>query len=152
MVGQATRLSVRVSRHNQVGANLCQEILMIKDEASPLVIDIAKGFISLVMAIEPKWNKAYFRFCSQNSVAEAKGSFVADSGVQIIDVLKHKDFFHPTAKKGQDLLAALGKSEGVFLLVIDSSYNYEIKFEYQDMSRWKISKLGGGTGIPLGLE
>ncbi|GAB7126174.1 hypothetical protein JCM19000A_06810 [Silvimonas sp. JCM 19000] len=63
-----------------------------------------------------------------------------------------KFFFHPIAKKGQDLLAAPGKAEGVFLLVIDSNFDYEIKFEYEDLDRWKISKLGGGTGVPVGIE
>ena len=46
---------------------------MIKDEASSLVVDIAKGYISLVMEIEPKWSKAYLRFCVQDSMSEAKG-------------------------------------------------------------------------------
>jgi hypothetical protein len=125
---------------------------MVKDEATPLVIDIAKSFISLVRGIEPNWRKAYLRFCSQNSVSEAKGSYVRESGVEIIDVLKHKNFFHPISKKGQDLLAAVGKSEGLFLLVTDSNFDYEIKFEYQDMNRWRISKLAGGSGIPEGME
>lgn len=125
---------------------------MIKDDATPLVVDMVKGFISLVLEIEPKWSKAYFRFSSKNSVSEAKGSIVSDSGVEIIDVLKHKSFFHPVTKKGQEILVALGKEEGTFLLVVDASFDYEIKFEYKNLSRWKISKLGGGTGIPDELE
>lgn len=125
---------------------------MIKDEASPLVIDIARGFISLVMSIEPGWKKAYLRFLAEESESEVKGSVVSESGVQIIDVLKHKDFFHPAAAKGRELLQALGKDEGLFLLIIDSSFDYEIKFEYENMDRWKISKFDGGTGIPTGLE
>ncbi|MDR3428742.1 hypothetical protein [Silvimonas sp.] len=125
---------------------------MVNDEATPLVIDIARSFISLVREIEPSWRKAYLRFCLRDSVSEAKGSYVHESGVDIIDVVKHKDFFHPVAQKGQDLLAALGKTEGVFLLVTDSSFDYEIKFEYQDLNRWRISKLGGGTGVPSGIE
>jgi hypothetical protein len=72
--------------------------------------------------------------------------------VEIVDVLNHKDCFHPIIKKGQELIAALGKTEGVFLLIADSNFDYEIKFEYQDMNRWKISKLGGGSGVPIGIE
>jgi len=123
---------------------------MVKDEATPLVVEIAKGFNSLVRGIEPNWQKAYLRFCSHETSSEAKGSYVHESGVEIIDVLKHKQFFHRMVRIGQELLAALGKAEGVFLLVTDSNFNYEIKFEYQDMNRWRITKLGGRTGIPEG--
>jgi hypothetical protein len=126
--------------------------IAIKHEATPLIIDIAKGFITLVRGIEPNWRKAYLRFGSHHSVSEAKGSYVHQSGVEIIDVLMHKDFFHGVARKGQGILAALGKTEGVFLLVTDSNFDYETKFEYHDMNRWRISKLGGGTGIPEGIE
>lgn len=81
---------------------------MIKDEANPLVIDIAKGFIRLVMSIEPGWSKAYLRFLAEESESEVKGSVVSGSAVQIIDVLKHKEFLHAVASKGRELLHALG--------------------------------------------
>jgi hypothetical protein len=122
------------------------------DKTTPLVAEMAKDFISLVRTIEPGWRKAYLRFSWRNSASEVKGSYVHAGGVDIINVIGHKDFFHPANKKGQDLLVALGKTEGLFLLVVDSSFDYEIKFEYQDMNRWKISKLGGGTGVPEGIE
>jgi hypothetical protein len=125
---------------------------MITDEATPLVIDIAKGFITLVREVEPKWEKAYLRFVSHDSTAEAKASYVHAAGVEIINVLKYKDFFHSITKKGQELLAALGKDDGLFLLVTDSNFNYEIKFEYQDLDKWRISKLAGATGVPEGIE
>jgi hypothetical protein len=125
---------------------------MVKDEATPLVIDIAKRFITLVRGIDPNWHKAYLRFSSHHLVSEAKGSYVHESGVEIIDVLRHKDFFRAVARKGQQLLSAVGKTEGVFLLVTDPKFDYETKFEYHDMNRWRISKVGGGTGIPEGIE
>ncbi|MHC6186882.1 hypothetical protein ACYU0V_12180 [Acinetobacter sp. X9] len=124
---------------------------MINDDASSLVVEIAKKFITLMMGVEPQWEKAYLRFSCNNSVTELKASFVSETGVEIIDVLKYKDFFHPMNMQGQELLAALGKIKGVFLLVIDANFDYEINFEYQDMNRWKISKLAGGTGVPEGI-
>jgi hypothetical protein len=125
---------------------------MITEEATPLVVDIAKSFISLVRSITPDWSKGYLRFCSQTFVSESKASYVHKSGVEIIDVLQFKDFFQRTTVKGQELLAAIGKSEGLFVLVVDSNLDYEIKFEYGDMEKWRISKMKGGTGIPVGLE
>jgi hypothetical protein len=38
----------------------------------------------------------------------------------------------------------------VALLIVDSTFNYEVKYEYEDSSRWAISKVGGGSGIPVG--
>lgn len=124
----------------------------MSDEATPLVIEIAKGFVSLLRQTEPKWQKAYLRFVSDESGAEAKASFVHTDGVEIINVLNHKTFFHAVTTKGRELLAALGKDRGLFLLVTDASLNYEIRFEYQDMDKWRISKLSGGTGLPEGIE
>lgn len=125
--------------------------MMMNDVASSLVVEITKKFITLMMDVEPQWEKAYLRFSCNSSAAEIKASFVSETGVEIIDVLKYKDFFHPMNMKGQELLAALGKIKGVFLLVIDANFDYEINFEYQDMNRWKISKLAGRTGMPEGI-
>lgn len=125
---------------------------MIKDETTPLVIDIAKSFIKLMQEIEPKWNKAYLRFCSQELVCETKGSYVCGAEIKIINALSYKYFFHSINEKGQELLAFLGKMQGIFLLTIDSNFEYKIVFEYQNLNRWKISKLNGGTGIPKSVE
>ena len=125
---------------------------MISAEATPLIIDKVKGFVSLLREIAPDWQKAYLRFSEWNSVSETKASYVHPDGIEIIDVLKHKEFFQSTSRSGEELLAALGKAEGIFLLVVDSKLDYEIKFEYQDPDKWRISKLGGGTGAPEGIE
>jgi hypothetical protein len=114
---------------------------MIKDEASPLVVDIARAFISLVMSIQ-----------AEEDETEIKASVRSGAGVQIIDVLKHKDFFHRATATGRALLQSLEKEKGLFLLIVDASFDYEIKFEHEDMDRWKISKCDGGTGVPTGLE
>ncbi|MCC4590167.1 hypothetical protein LL974_03335 [Xanthomonas campestris pv. cannae] len=124
---------------------------MIASETTPLIIGLAKDFISVVSKVDPAWDFGYFRFSLQDSYSESKASCAYKSGVEIIDVLKFKYFFHEANAKGREILSSMGKSEGVFLLVIDSKFNYEIKFEYTDMDKWRISKIGGGTGIPVGL-
>ncbi len=125
---------------------------MIKEEATPIIVDLAKSFVSLMQGLASDWSTAYLRICSREAMSEAKASYVHRSGVQIIDVLEHKEFFHAAAAKGRDLLAALEKSAGLFVLIVDSALDYEIKCEYDDMNKWRISKIKGGTGVPEGLE
>ncbi len=67
------------------------------------------------------------------------------------DAVKNSGFYVSMDKKGRQLLKLLGKDTGVFVLIIDASFDYKIDFEYEDLSRWRISKLNGGTGIPVGL-
>lgn len=124
---------------------------MIKEETTPLVIDIAKSYVECLQGIDPNWTKGYLRFFSQQAVSEVKGSYTNGSDVSIVNVLKHKVFFHALNDKGRVLLELLGKKQGVFLLTIDANFSYEIAFEYQEMDRWKISKLDGGSGIPEGI-
>jgi hypothetical protein len=125
---------------------------MIKDDTTPIVIDIAKSFTKLMQGIEPKWNKAFLRFSGQDSVCEVKGSYLQGADVVMINALKHKNFFHPINDKGEELLISLGKKQGVFLLILNPNLEYEIKFEYDDLNRWNISKLDGGLGVPEGIQ
>lgn len=125
---------------------------MINEKATSIAAGLAKSFISVISGIDPEWHKGYLRVYVGDGVSEAKASYVRQSGVEIIDVLKHKEFFHAAPAKGRDLLAALEKSSGLFVLVVDASFDYEIKFEYKNMNKWRISKLKDGSGIPEGFK
>jgi hypothetical protein len=100
---------------------------MIKDEATPHVIDMVKNFVSLLRQIEPQWKKAYLRFYSQDSVREIKGSYAHETGVVIIDSIKNKSFFNPAIDKCQEVLKSLGKAHGLFLLSVDQNLKYRIE-------------------------
>lgn len=125
---------------------------MISEAATPFAVGLAKALVKLVQEVEPDWRNAYMRVSLREGGVEAKASYVHASGAEIFDVLQHKDFFHSATREGRELMAALGKDRGVFLLVVDSNLNYEFKFESANMDRWRISKLRGGTGVPEGLE
>jgi hypothetical protein len=126
--------------------------MMITDETTPIVISIVQELISVVREIDPKWKNAYLRFFLEEGHSQAKASYVHESGVELISVFQHGDFYESTVKKGEELFASLGKKQGLFLLIADSNLSYEIKFEYDDMSRWQINKLDGNTGVPVGIE
>lgn len=124
---------------------------MINENAAPIVLDIAKGFIAALSLVDAQWETGYFRFSVDEFVTEVKGSYVSPVGIKLLDVLRSKDFFHPVAEQGQALIVALGRTRGVMLFIVRSDFEYEIKFDFENLGRWKISKTAGGTGIPQGL-
>lgn len=124
---------------------------MSGDEVSPVVMDMAKRLMLLVRDAYPGWKEAYLRFSAHDLVSEVKASCVHGDGVDILDVAQHGHFFQLMGRQGQELMNALGMKEGVFLLVVNAQYDYEIQFERADMTRWRISKLDGGTGVPAGF-
>ena len=124
---------------------------MMTDAATPIAVDLVRALVKLVKEVEPDWRNAYMRVALREGVVEAKASYVHASGATLFDVLQHKDFFHSATREGRELMAALGKERGVFLLIVDSNLNYEFKFEHVNMDRWRISKMRGGTGVPEGL-
>ena len=122
------------------------------DESTTIIIDLVKSAVQLLREIQPNWQKAYLRFFSDESRSQVRGSYVYDGGIDFFDPVQNKEFFRTVMDGGKKLLAAMGKDEGLFLLIVDSDLHYEIKFEYQDMNRWQINKLDGRTGIPEGIE
>lgn len=124
---------------------------MAGDEQSVIVIELAKEFMELIRQIEPAWRKAYFRFSSDGARRGSNGSYASDSEVTLIDPFKHNKFFKSMNEKSIRLFSLLGKEHAVLLLTVDSNFDYDIKFEYANLDRWKISKVDGGTGIPEGI-
>jgi len=121
------------------------------DEASGVVIELAKELIKLIRGIEPKWRNAYYRFDWEPGRYGGTGSYTFDSKITLIDALTYSPFFKSMNEKGKKLSTLLKEQKGVLLLVADSNFDYEIKFDFKDMGRWEISKMDGGTGIPAGL-
>jgi len=120
-------------------------------EESTIVIDLAKELIELAHRLEPNWSKAFYRFCFEEHNHGSNASYIGGVDVVIIDPFKNSSFFGSMNAKSVRLLESLGKNQAVFVLTVDSTCNYDIKFEYEDMNRWKISKISGGTGIPEGF-
>ncbi|MBV7542713.1 hypothetical protein [Acidovorax sp. sic0104] len=121
------------------------------EEQSIIVIDLAKEFISLMRKIKPSWRRAFFRFSIDSLRIGSNASYESEDGVALISALKNNLFFIQMNEKSENLFRLLGKEEGVFLLTIDSNFDYKIDFEFNDLGRWKISKMDGETGIPKGI-
>lgn len=123
----------------------------MNDETTLTIIELAKEFIGIVRKIEPGWTKAYYRFRSEGFRFGSKSSYVVGSTAMLISAMKHAKFYESMNEKGVKLLSLMGKEKGVFVLVVDSSFKYDVKFEWEDLQRWEITKMNGGTGVPDGL-
>jgi hypothetical protein len=117
---------------------------------------MAKEFTELVRRVEPRWSKAYLRFCLEGpkdgwTKHGSKASYAFDSTVVLIDPFEHKAFYQSMNDRVMRLPAMLGKDQAVVLVARDSAFHCDIKFEYQNLDRWNITKMHGGTGIPEGV-
>ncbi|AXV76818.1 MULTISPECIES: hypothetical protein [Ralstonia solanacearum species complex] len=119
--------------------------------ATAVVIELAKEFIELMRELDPKWSKAYYRFRSEGGRYGSNASYISESNVSLIGALKWAGFYERMNARGAKLVEILGKTQGVFLLTIDAEFSYDIKFDWEDLSRWEITKLDGGTGLPQGI-
>ena len=123
------------------------------EEATSLTVELAKLLIPEMQSLGVQWQKAFVRMEFGDRTQTCKGSYVLSDDVQIFDVLQHKRMFESLQRvwpQLRDASANSGKLFCVALLIVDSAFNYEVQYEYEDSSRWSITKLGGGSGLPVG--
>lgn len=123
----------------------------MNEKASLVVVDIAKDFINLSNQTNPKWQKGYFRFLYDIDYSQSCRSYSKDSDVFIVDSMLCSDICSQMDYKAEQLFYTFEKSRGLILLIVDSDFNYDIKFEWSNLDLWQITKLDGGNGIPCGL-
>lgn len=69
--------------------------------------------------------------------------------------MQHRDFIGGIVRIGVQLRDALsnnGKKFRVCLLRANSRYSYRMDCEWNDSTRWNITKLNGASGLPDGLD
>ena len=121
------------------------------DKSSEVVVALAKEFISAIRRIDPNWNRAFWRFESEDYRFGSNASYVTPDGVSLISTIKEKVLFESMNLLGRSLWESESDPEKRFcvcLLSIEDNFDYEIKFERENMSRWRITKLDGKSGIP----
>ena len=122
--------------------------------ASDIVIEIAKALIDALNENEPDWKGGYIRFEASDGQYGSNGSYVTAGGVFLIDPFVFGNLLDRVNERGIALREALSDDVSkfcVFLLTVDSAFNYKIDFEKINQSKWKISKLDGASGLPEGL-
>lgn len=123
----------------------------MNEEVSKIVIDLVKELADLLNHIDRKWTKGYFRFLYEPGHYGCNGSYTTEEGTLLIRTLKYSAFFDAITQISLKIFEAIEKPIGLLLLILDSDLNYDIKFEWHDLGRWRITKLDGATGIPAGL-
>lgn len=115
------------------------------------VIGLAKAFIQIIASIDPKHEKAFYRFQFEPMRYGSNSSYVVGANVFLVDPFQHGRSLEHLNAISAALFQYLDNRPGVLLLTTDADFNYDIRFEYDDLERWKINKLNGSSGIPQGL-
>lgn len=123
-------------------------------KSSEVVVALAKEFMSAIRRISPTWKRAFWRFESEEFRFGSNASYVTLDGVYLVPAIKEGALFDAMNSLGRKLWECESdptKRFCVCLLSIEDNFDYEIKFETEDLSKWRITKVGGKTGVPEGL-
>ncbi|WP_155847301.1 hypothetical protein [Asticcacaulis sp. AC402] len=124
---------------------------MVDDDRSQLVIELAKTFIELAMEVDSSWTKAYFRFSHEGNRLGSNASCVSNGVVNLVSPFQHDSAWDRLNEISENLFQEIGKPKAVILLIVDNEFNFDVKFEYDDMRKWTITKIDGATGVPEGF-
>ena len=113
---------------------------------------LSTRFLELFVAEDRDLVRGFFRFRLEPDVFGSNASFQSVSAVTLIDPFKHAQFFEDMNAMGRALLSSMNKTHGLFLLEVGSQYAYNVDFEFEDLDRWKISKINGGTGYRTAIS
>lgn len=127
----------------------------MNEEGTRLVVELAKQAITAVRTVSPDWTDVFLRFNADDAQCGWKGSYANSTGVHLFDVLHLRNETELIISLGLSLRDALkrdGKGFVVCLVRANSDFQYQIDFEWHDATRWNITKLNGGSGLPEGME
>jgi hypothetical protein len=126
------------------------------DRASTLVVEIAKAYITALRTHVPGWSRGFLRFNASDDHYGSTASYVTPSGVSLLDPFRFDVLFDQINEMGFELRKVLNHQHAkkfcVFLLTVDSNFDFRIDYEWKDSDKWKITKTGGGSGIPEGVS
>ncbi|MFJ1212672.1 hypothetical protein [Burkholderia pyrrocinia] len=128
----------------------------MNDDATERVVEFAKHVIGYMQSAFPGWNEVYVRFDAPSDVQYGvRASYATAAGIELISTMQHRGLVDGVMHIGaqlRDALANDGKKFRVALFRADSRFSYRMDYEWNDHARWNITKLGGASGLPDGLE
>lgn len=78
----------------------------------------AKRFTEGVLALDEKFERAFFRFYIEERMLESSASYVASSKATIISAARQDELFSDMNKLCIELLAKMGKNPALILLTV----------------------------------
>jgi len=101
--------------------------------------------------MDSAWQRGFLRIANAPGVIEVKASFVGSHGIEIVDVIAHKPFIHWASGIAGQIRDSLQSASPfkVALVELNADFSYEVKYEFENSQRWAISKLNGGSGLPV---
>lgn len=127
----------------------------MKKQESEIVIEMTKSCIDYINEVDPEWEILYMRYSSDDLKKSVQGSYVKREDVALFPVLGFSWFYdemHVLCESLRNLQLSEKKKFKACLLRVDSKFQYNIYFDYEDVNRWEITKLDGKNGIPEGLD
>lgn len=125
----------------------------MNEQASELVVDLAKSFIEYIQSANlDAWDEAFLRFHSSPGQTGVTSIYRAGDEGEYFRSPHKFDFYKAVDRKFRALRDELARAAPrqfcVCLLRVDSEYHYKMLYEYDDPTKWEISKEDGGSGIP----
>lgn len=128
----------------------------MNDDATERVIELARHVIGYIQSAFPGWNEVYVRFDAPSDIQRGvRASYATAAGIELISTMQHRGLVDGVMRIGaqlRDALANDGKKFRVALFRANSRFSYRMDYEWNDHARWNITKLGGASGRPDGLE
>lgn len=125
----------------------------VKNE-SEIVLELAKDFIQVMLDSNEQFDKAFFRFHSDKNGYGGNASYISGQNVNLLGQFKFDGFVEKTCDNFEQLKSLIAQNNKPFcvaLLVIDSSYNFKVFYEYSDIDKWFITKIDS-DGMPKGYD
>ncbi|HSI18469.1 MAG TPA: hypothetical protein VK980_11905 [Sphingomonas sp.] len=119
--------------------------------ATAAIEEIAKDFIRCLHRVAPDFERAFFRFKLEPEAYGSNASYISGAAILLVDPFENSAFFENANERVRSLLHTFGKTRAVALLTVDASFDYKIDFDWNDLDRWRITKVDGASGIPAGL-
>jgi hypothetical protein len=121
-----------------------------------ITISLAKTFISYMNSFNEPWDKAYFRFHIDNEHYGCNGSYSLKGNAKLLSVFDHEELYNSLESISLQLHDVMVKDVNfgdfrVALITITSGFDFDIKYEYADINKWKITRIDS-NGIPIGLH
>lgn len=113
--------------------------------ANDIAMDVAGSFLRFLARACPGWDVGFFRFVLGEDGPAASASCVMGTQVAVVE---HPGALDLLIERSKALFDAQGLTKGVVVFVLGSSRQCEIRFDLENLERWKLD---AGTGLPAGL-